>query len=82
MTEGARVKAQIAQRVFQAHAVGPVSEEVTRSKLQRAELLPHFAQLQPSLILMEACGAAQHWPQEFSKLGREVKLIAPQFVRP
>ena len=43
----------IAKRVFQAHAVDPASGEVTRTKLQRAELLQHFAQLQPSLIVME-----------------------------
>jgi transposase len=72
----------IAKRVFQAHAVDPASGEVTRSKLQRAEMLQHFAQLQPSLIAMEACGSAQHWAREFAKLGHEVKLIAPQFVRP
>lgn len=72
----------IAKRVFQAHAVNPASGEVTRTKLQRVELLQHLAQLRPSLIVMEACGAAQHWGREFAKLGHEVKLIAPQFVRP
>ena len=72
----------IAKRVFQAHAVDPASGAVTRTKLQRAEVLPYVAQLQPSLIVMEACGAAQHWAREFAKLGHEVKLIAPQFVRP
>jgi len=72
----------IAKRVFQAHAVDAASGEVTRTKLQRAEVLQHFAQLQPSLIVMEACGSSQHWAREFAKLGHEVKLIAPQFVRP
>ncbi len=72
----------IAKRVFQAHAVDRESGEVTRTKLGRAELLQHFAQMQPSLVAMEACGAAQHWAREFRKLGHEVKLIAPQFVRP
>jgi len=64
----------IAKRVFQAHAVDPASGAVTRTKLQRAEVLPYVAQLQPSLIVMEACGAAQHWAREFAKLGHEVKL--------
>lgn len=72
----------IAKRVFHAHAVDSQSGEVTRTKLNRAEVMPHFAQLQPSLIVMEACGAAQHWAREFAKLGHEVKLIAAQFVRP
>jgi transposase len=72
----------IAKRVFQAHAVGPTCGEVTRTKLQRSELLQHFAQLPPALIAMEACGSAQHWARQFHKLGHEVKLLAPQFVRP
>src|SRR6266853_3178733 len=49
----------IAKRVFQAHALDPESGEVTRTKLDRGELLQHFAQLQPSVIAMEACGTAQ-----------------------
>lgn len=72
----------IAKRVFQGHAVDPDSGEVTRTKLQRADVLPHFAQLQPSLIVMEACGSAQHWARQLMKLGHEVRLISPQFVKP
>jgi transposase len=72
----------IAKRVFQAHAVDRESGEVIRTKLSRADLLQHFAQLQPSVIVMEACGTAQHWARQFAKLGHEVKLISPQFVRP
>ena len=32
--------------------------------------------------MMEACGGANHWYRELMKLGHEVKLIAPQFVKP
>jgi error-prone DNA polymerase len=31
---------------------------------------------------MEACGAAHHWARVLSSLGHEVKLIAPEAVRP
>lgn len=31
---------------------------------------------------MEACGSAHHWARELIKLGHQVKLIAPQYVRP
>jgi transposase len=72
----------IAKRVFQAHEVDPESGEVKRTKLRRAEVLQYFAQMLPSVIAIEACGSAQHWAREFAKLGHEVKLIAPQFVRP
>ena len=72
----------IAKRVFQVHAVDPESGEVRRTKLQRNEVLQHLAQMHPALVVMEACSSAQHWAREIRKLGHEVRLISPQFVRP
>ncbi len=31
---------------------------------------------------MEACGGSSYWAREITKLGHEVKLMAPQFVKP
>jgi len=31
---------------------------------------------------MEACGGAHDWGRRFIVLGHEVRLIAPQFVKP
>jgi transposase len=31
---------------------------------------------------MEACGGSNYWAREFQKLGHEVKLMSPQFVKP
>ena len=31
---------------------------------------------------MEACGGSHYWAREIGKLGHEVKLISPQFVKP
>jgi transposase len=31
---------------------------------------------------MEACGSAHYWARELMNAGHEVKLIAPQYVRP
>jgi transposase len=39
-------------------------------------------QLQPCLLGMEACGGAHYWAREMAKLGHEVRLMSPQFVRP
>lgn len=38
--------------------------------------------LNPCIISLEACPSAHHWGREFTKLGHEVKLIGPQFVKP
>lgn len=34
------------------------------------------------LVAMEACGSAHYWARVFRSYGHDVKLIAPQFVKP
>ena len=41
-----------------------------------------MARQKPCLVLFEACGSAHHWAREMEAFGHEVKLIAPQYVRP
>jgi transposase len=41
-----------------------------------------LAQLPTCLVGMEACGGAHYWAREIAKLGHEVKLMSPRFVRP
>ncbi len=36
----------------------------------------------PAVVVMEACGGANFWARELVGLGHEVKLVAPQYVRP
>ena len=31
---------------------------------------------------MEACGGAHYWARELTKLGHEVRLMPPQYVKP
>lgn len=45
-------------------------------------MLDFFRQLPPCLVAMEACGSAHYWARELGELGHEVRLIAPQFVKP
>jgi transposase len=44
--------------------------------------MPFIAQLPPVLIGIEACGGAHYWARRFREYGHEVKLLAPQFVKP
>ena len=41
-----------------------------------------MAQLRSCLVGMEACGGAHYWAREIAKLGHEVRLMSPRFVRP
>jgi transposase len=72
----------IAKRVFQAHGMDTRGKNTMTRRLKRAEVLRFFANLQPCLIGMEACGSAHHWARKLSELGHTAKLIAPQFVKP
>jgi transposase len=72
----------IAKSIFHAYAVNRVGRLVKKKQLKRAQLRRYFAQLEPCVVVMEACGSANYWAREFIALGHEVKLIAPQYVRP
>ena len=51
-------------------------------RLSRAKFLKFFVDQVPSRVVMEACGSSHYWAREIRKLGHEVKLISPQYVRP
>jgi error-prone DNA polymerase len=68
--------------VFQLHGIDASGKVQLKRKLRRSELIPFFEKQQPCTVAMEACGAAHHWARVLSGLGHEVKLIAPEAVRP
>ena len=72
----------IAKRVFELHGVDEKDKVILKQRVSRGELLATIAHLPPCLIGMEACGGAHYWTRRFRDLGREVKLINPQFVKP
>ncbi|MEM5386764.1 IS110 family transposase [Paraburkholderia phymatum] len=72
----------LAKRVFQVHWVDTETGEIGRRQLKRAQLRGFFANRPPAIIAMEACGSAHYWARQLISLGHEVRLIAPQFVRP
>ena len=72
----------IAKSIFHLYAVNKMGRYVKKKQLKRHQLLQYFARLEPCLIAMEACGGANYWAREIKRLGHEVKLIAPQYVKP
>jgi transposase len=82
MKEIATVGLDLAKNVFQVHARDAAGTVVARRQLRRAQLLLFFSRLKPCLIGMEACGGAHHWARELTKLGHEVRLIPPSYVKP
>jgi len=72
----------LAKRVFQLHWVDMETGEIHRRQLKRVQLMEFFANREPSLIAMEACGSAHYWARKVAAMGHEARLIAPQFVKP
>ena len=76
-----RIGLDLAKSVFQVHAVNAQEQVVLHRSLRRAQLLKWFAKLPPCLIGMEACGTAHHWARELTRLGHDVRLIPPAYVK-
>jgi transposase len=72
----------LAKSLFQVHGVDERGKAVLRKQLKRKDVLSFFANLEPCLIGMEACGSAQYWARKLTTLGHTVRLMAPQFVKP
>src|SRR5688500_14654554 len=82
MAEITTVGLDLAKSWFQVHGADAQGRPVLRKKLARSKLLEFFANLPPCLVGMEAYASAHHWARELSKLGHEVRLMPPQYVKP
>ena len=72
----------LAKNVLQIHGADERGKPVVRKQLKRDKVMAFFANMEPCVIGMEACGSAHHWARQLQSLGHEVKLISPQFVKP
>lgn len=72
----------IAKSVFQVHGVDTAGEVVVRRQIRRAQVLQFFAKQPACLVGVEACATAHHWAREIGRLGHEVRLMPPSYVKP
>jgi transposase len=72
----------LAKNVFQVHAIDDAGNVVARRQIRRNQLLNFFDQLPRCLVGMEACSTSHFWARELGKLGFEVKLMPPVYVKP
>jgi transposase len=75
------IAVDLAKNVFQI-AVSQHPGKVSEShRLSRSQFLRFFAERQPALVVLEACGTAHHWARELRGLGHQVRLLPPHEVR-
>ncbi len=77
-----RMGMDVGKKMFHLFGVDEAGLAAVKKKLRRKQVLAYFANLPPCLVAMEACGGSHYWARELGKLGHEVKLISPQFVKP
>jgi transposase len=82
MGEVSTIGLDLAKTVFQAHGADASGAVLFRKKLRRHQLLAFFGAQPPCTVAMEACGSAHHWAREINKLGHQVRLISPAYVKP
>lgn len=82
MEEISAIGLDVAKSVFQVHGADGAGRNVLRRRLRRGEVLGFFGSIPRCLVGLEACATAHHWGRELRALGHEVRLLAPQYVKP
>ena len=72
----------LAKNVFQVHGFTDSGEVAFNRALRRSQVLGFFERLDPCLVGIEACGTSHYWARELLKLGHEVRLMPPVYVKP
>jgi transposase len=72
----------LAKRIFQLHGATGSGELIFRKRLTRDQFRDFMSRQPPSSVVFEACGSSSYWAREMHMLGHEVRLIAPQYVKP
>jgi hypothetical protein len=72
----------LAKHVFQLHGSAADGTVLFRRKLRREKLLDFLAAQPACVVAMEACASAHYWGREIGRLGHEVRLVAPAYVKP
>ena len=82
MQQISRIGMDTSKHFFQLHGVDAAEKVVLRKKLSRKAMNEFFVKLAPTVVAIEACGGSHHLARLLKSFGHEVKLIAPQLVKP
>lgn len=72
----------LAKNTFSLHGVDEHGKVFLKKTVSRNKLILTLANVPPCLIGMEACSGSHYWAREISKLGHDVRIMAPKFVIP
>lgn len=72
----------LAKDIFHVCGSDKEGKILLKKKIYRQDLIGFIKDLPVCTIVMEACGGANYWCQQFQSIGHTVKIISPQFVKP
>src|SRR5690348_15577042 len=72
----------IAKHVFQVRGADAAGKAALNKRLRREQVTDFFGGVPQCVVAMEATRGANYWARVIATFGHEVKLIAPQFVKP
>ena len=73
--EHKRIAIDTSKHVFTLHGVDGQGRPVLRRELKRGQVETFFSKLEPTEVVLEACGGSHHWGRVLSRLGHHVRLI-------
>ncbi|MDR8397931.1 IS110 family transposase [Paraburkholderia sp. USG1] len=82
MANATLVGIDLGKHCFFLHAQDAHGHEVWRKKATRTQLYTLMANCAACTVAMEACAGAHWLARKFQGFGHQVRLIAPQFVKP
>ena len=82
MAEVSTIGLDLAKQVFHVHGADSSGRPLFSRRIARAKLAPFFASQPRCVVAMETCGGSHYWARELQRMGHEVRLIAPKYVKP
>ena len=82
MGEVSTIGLDTAKQVFHAHGADASGRPVFSRRITRAKLIPFFTSQPKCTVAMETCSGSHYWARELQRMGHEIRLIAPNYVKP
>jgi transposase len=72
----------LAKNIIQVHGADPNGKKLLVERVPRSKLLGFLALQPPCQVGMESTCGAHYWAREIEKLGHQVRIISPKYVKP
>jgi len=82
VSEVTTIGLDLAKQVFHVHGADGCGRPLFSRKVTRAKLASFFASQPRCTVAMETCGGSHYWARELQRMGHDVRLIAPTYVKP